>query len=143
MLFDSGVSRASARIIEEQTVNLTRHEGETLEALHSIKRDAYRMKETLLRGDITGFAACMRVSWAAKKRLAGSVTNDALDQTVEAGLEAGAQAGKASGAGGGGFNTFLLPPERRIELIRALSRQEGRVMTCHFIRHRTEGWKVA
>ena len=143
VLFDSGVSRASARIIQEQTANLNRHEGETLEALHSIKEDAYRMKETLLRGDIAGFGACMRASWAAKKRLAGSVTNDALDRTVEAGLEAGARAGKVSGAGGGGFITFLVPPERRVELIRALSRQAGRVMTCHFTRHGTEGWRIA
>ncbi len=143
ILFDSGVSRASARIIEEQTGNLIRHEGDTLEALHAIKQDAYRMKETLLRGDIAGFAGCMRESWTAKKRLAGSVTNAALDHTVEVGLRAGAHAGKVSGAGGGGFITFLVPPERRVELIRALSREKGRVMTCHFTRHGTEGWKVA
>ncbi len=143
VLFDSGVSRASATIIQEQTDNLTRHQGGTLDALHEIKADAYRMKECLLRGDITAFAACMRASWEAKKRLAGSVSNTGLDHAVEVGLAAGARAGKVSGAGGGGFITFLVPPERRVALIRALSREEGRVMTCHFTRHGTEGWKVA
>ncbi len=143
ILFDSGVSRASANIIEEQTNNLTRRQGNTLDALHEIKADAYRMKDSLLRGDIGAFAACMRSSWDAKKRLAGSVTNPGLDHAVETGLAAGAHVGKVSGAGGGGFITFLVPPERRMDVVRALSREPGRVMTCHLTRHGTEGWKIA
>ena len=62
---------------------------------------------------------------------------------IEAALEAGARrAGKVSGAGGGGFVTFLVAPERRMDVIRALSRQDGRVMVCHLTRHATEGWKI-
>ena len=57
-------------------------------------------------------------------------------------MEAGARAGKVSGAGGGGFITFLVKPTRRMEVIRALNEQDGRVMTCHFTRHGTEGWKI-
>ncbi len=142
VLFDSGVSRSSARIIQEQTDNLTRHSGTTLDAMHAIKQDAFVMKECLLRGDFDRFAACMRRTWDSKKRLADNVTTGHIDEIVQAALDAGARAGKVSGAGGGGFVTLLVLPERRMDVIRALQKQDGRVMTCHFTRHGTEGWKI-
>jgi D-glycero-alpha-D-manno-heptose-7-phosphate kinase len=142
VLFDSGVSRSSARIIKQQTDNLTHHSGTTMEALHAMKEDAFSMKEFLLKGDFDSLAGCMRRSWDAKKRLADSVSNSLIDHVVESALDAGARAGKISGAGGGGFITFLVDPKRRVDVIRALSRHEGRVMTCHFTRHGTEGWKI-
>jgi D-glycero-alpha-D-manno-heptose-7-phosphate kinase len=100
------------------------------------------MKECLLKGDFDNFAVCMRKSWDAKKRLADNVSNSHIDQVIEAALAAGARAGKVSGAGGGGFVTFLVAPERRMDVIRALSREDGHVMVCHFTRHGTEGWKI-
>lgn len=142
VLFNSGVSRSSADIIKEQTNNLTSHSGTTLEAMHAIKEDAFHMKECLLKGDFQHFATCMRKSWDSKKRLAGSVSNSHIDEVIQSALDAGARAGKISGAGGGGFVTFLVAPERRVEVIRALSQQDGHVMVCHFTRHGTEGWKI-
>jgi len=142
VLFDSGVSRSSARIIQQQTDNLTRHSGATLEAMHELKQDAFHLKECLLKGDFDRFAVCMRKSWDAKKRLADNVSTGQIDAVVEAALAAGARAGKISGAGGGGFVTLLVAPERRMDVIRALARHDGRVMTCHFTRHGTEGWKI-
>jgi D-glycero-alpha-D-manno-heptose-7-phosphate kinase len=142
VLFNSGTSRSSAKIIAEQTQNLSHHSGTTLEAMHELKRDAFQMKESLLRGDFDGLAWCLRKSWEAKKRLAANVSNAMLDNVVEQALDAGARAGKVSGAGGGGFVTFLVAPERRVSVINTLQRLEGRVMTCHFTRHGTEGWKI-
>ncbi len=142
VLFNSGVSRSSASIIQEQTDNLTSKSGTTLEAMHEIKADAYGMKESLLRGDFDNLAAFMRKSWDAKKRLASSISNDHIDTVHAAAMSAGARAGKVSGAGGGGFMTFLVDPSRRVNVIRALGKQEGQVMTCHFTRWGTEGWKI-
>ena len=142
VLFNSGVSRSSARIIQQQTDNLASGAGTTLEAMHAIKADAFRMKECLLKGDFAGFALCMRQGWEAKKRLADQISTTQIDQVHAAAMQAGARAGKVSGAGGGGFITFLVAPARRVDVIRALGREEGRVMTCHFTRHGTEGWKI-
>lgn len=142
VLFNSGTSRSSAKIIAEQTKNLSHHSGTTLDAMHELKRDAFHMKECLLRGDFDRLASCMRKSWDAKKRLAANVSNSMIDNVVEQAMAAGARAGKVSGAGGGGFVTFLVDPERRVSVINTLSRMEGRVMTCHFTRHGTEGWKI-
>ena len=142
LLFDLGASRHSATIIREQTNNLVAASGETLNALHAIKQTAYDMKDCLLRGDVDRFAGCMRAAWDAKKRLAGGVTNPQIDRVVAAGLGAGARAGKVSGAGGGGFVTFLVQPERRMDVVRALAQEDGRAMPCHFTAHGTEGWKI-
>lgn len=142
VLFNSGVSRSSASIIKMQTDNLTENKGTTLDAMHEMKEDAFGMKESLLKGDFTGFGGFMRKSWAAKKRLADAISTDHIDAIHQTAMAAGALAGKVSGAGGGGFMTFLVDPSRRVDVIRALDRQEGHVMTCHFTRHGTEGWKI-
>ena len=142
VLFNSGVSRSSASIIQEQTDNLISKTGTTLQAMHEIKADAFGMKECLLRGDFATMADLMRKSWDAKKRLAKSISNDHIDRVHAAAMSAGARAGKVSGAGGGGFMTFLVDPSRRVDVIRALGREQGQVMTCHFTLHGTEGWKI-
>lgn len=142
VLFNSGTSRVSAAIIREQTDNIRCQAGTTLDALHELKHDAMHMKECLLKGDFDRLAVCMRKSWDAKKRLAECVSTGHIDRVVEVALDAGARAGKVSGAGGGGFITFLVPAKRRVDVIRALAREEGQVMTCHFTRHGTEGWKI-
>jgi D-glycero-alpha-D-manno-heptose-7-phosphate kinase len=142
VLFNSGVSRSSAAIIEKQTANLVGGTGDTLDAMHEIKADAFGMKECLLKGDIRGFAGFMRKSWEAKKRLTDSISTAHIEEVHNAATAAGALAGKVSGAGGGGFMTFLVDPSRRVDVIRALRRQDGQVMTCHFTGHGTEGWKI-
>jgi D-glycero-alpha-D-manno-heptose-7-phosphate kinase len=142
VLFYTGVSRSSAKIIDEQQANVKAERQASIEAMHELKRDAVGMKECVLRGDLRGFAGFMRKSWEAKKRTAASVSNNRIDAVYETALEAGALAGKVSGAGGGGFIMFLVDPPRRMNVVRALERQDGRVMTCHFTRHGTEGWRI-
>ncbi len=142
VLFNSGTSRSSAAIIEQQTANLRGDAGRTLEAFHTLKQGAYAMKEAMLKGDFERFGAILHSAWTAKKQLADCVSNDHIDKVMDAALAAGARAGKISGAGGGGFITFLVPAERRPEVVRALSKFNGQVLTCHFTRHGTEGWKL-
>jgi D-glycero-alpha-D-manno-heptose-7-phosphate kinase len=143
VLFNSGVSRSSANIIAKQTANLAKvDDPTTLDAMHEIKADAIGMKECLLRGDLERFAGFMQKSWDAKKRLVCGISNARIDQVVDAGLSHGARAGKVSGAGGGGFITFLVDPQHRVDVIRALGREDGQVMACHTTRHGTEGWKL-
>jgi D-glycero-alpha-D-manno-heptose-7-phosphate kinase len=142
VLFDSGISRSSSQIIEDQTRNIKNNERETLNSMHALKEDAFKMKECLLKGDLDRFSLFMRKSWDSKKKLADSVSNSHIDDIIQSALDAGARAGKVSGAGGGGFITFLVAPERRMDVIRQLSRQDGKVMDCHFTRHGTEGWKI-
>ena len=51
LLYFGGVSRDSARIIDEQSANVERNEAAAIDATHALKAEAIAMKESLLRGD--------------------------------------------------------------------------------------------
>lgn len=142
ILYFCGVSRDSARIIDEQAANVKRQDAAVVEATHALKTEAIAMKENLLKGDFEGLVASIQAGWEAKKKMAKSISNPQIEQTYELALKAGMRAGKISGAGGGGFMMLLVDPVRRMDVIRALHQAPGRIYTCHFTKHGTEGWKI-
>lgn len=141
VLYFTGVSRESARIISDQSNNLKAGVSAALEAMHGVKREAQAMKESLLRGDFTGIVESMRLGWESKKRTAKTVSNPKIDEIYEAACNAGALAGKVSGAGGGGFMWFFVPAEKRMNVIRTLTAFGGQVSNCHFTKHGSQAWK--
>ena len=143
LLFYTGVSRESARIIEDQSKNVVSGHEPAIEAMHGIKREALKMKEAILRGDFEAFVSSMKLGWESKKNSAKTVSNDQLDEIYEVATRAGALAGKVSGAGGGGFMLFFVPTEKRMDVVRALSHYEGQVSNCHFTKHGAQGWRLA
>lgn len=140
VLFYTGQSRESARIIEQQIESSRNKASPSLEAMFTLKQEAVAMKEAILRGDLTRYAQILERSWAAKKRLAASVSNPMLDRVYDDALSAGALAGKISGAGGGGFFMFFVPPYRRMAVLRALRKHAGEVMNFHFTQVGVQGW---
>ena len=142
VLFFTGVSRESAKIIADQSNNMKTGTVDAMEAMHGMKREAVVMKECLLRGDFAGLVDSMRLGWENKKRSAKTVSNPHIDAIYDAAIQAGALAGKVSGAGGGGFMLFFVPPEKRMAVIRALQRFKGQVSNCHFTKHGTQAWRV-
>jgi D-glycero-alpha-D-manno-heptose-7-phosphate kinase len=142
ILYFCGVSRESAKIIDEQAANVKRQDAAVVEATHALKAEAIAMKENLLKGDFEGLVQSIRTGWEAKKKMAKSISNPQIEQTYELAMQAGMRAGKISGAGGGGFMMLLVDPVRRMDVIRALHQAPGRIYTCHFTKHGTEGWKI-
>lgn len=142
VLFFTGVSRESAKIIADQSNNVKSGSLDALEAMHGIKHEALVMKECLLRGDFTGLVESMLLGWENKKRSAKTVSNPHIDAIYDIAIAAGALAGKVSGAGGGGFMLFFVPTEKRMDVIRALSKFEGQVSNCHFTKYGTQAWQV-
>ena len=142
VLFFTGVSRESAKIIADQSNNVKAGSVDALEAMHGIKQEALVMKECLLRGDFTGLVESMRLGWENKKRSAKTVSNPHIDEIYDTAISAGALAGKVSGAGGGGFMLFFVPTERRMDVFRALKRFDGEVSNCHFTKHGSQAWRV-
>ena len=55
-------------------------------------------------------------------------------------LESGALAGKVSGAGGGGFMIFLVPIEKRMEVIQSLEEFKGIIYNCSFSNNGCQAW---
>lgn len=142
VLFYTGVSRESAKIIKDQSNNVKAESVDALEAMHGIKREALVMKECLLRGDFEGIVGSMQQGWEDKKRSAKTVSNPLIDEIYNATIGAGALAGKVSGAGGGGFMMFFVPTERRMDVIRTLNQFDGQVSNCHFTKYGTQAWRV-
>lgn len=142
LLYYTGVSRESAKIIDEQTKNAKEKNQKSLEAMHELKADALVMKEAILKGDIRTFAEYLEKSWTAKKRMASSITNSNIDRIYDIAISAGAYAGKVSGAGGGGFMMFIVDPIKRLNVVRELSKLDGDVMNFHFVKNGTLGWRV-
>jgi len=142
VLFFTGASRSSAKIIEEQQKNTSQGNTVAIDAMHSIKQSAVDMKEALLKGDIPSYARILGQGWADKKKMAHSITNSAIDLVYNTVMEAGALAGKVSGAGGGGFMMFVVDPEKKLNVINALKQFDGRVMPFHFSEGGCHGWKI-
>jgi D-glycero-alpha-D-manno-heptose-7-phosphate kinase len=142
VLFYTGVSRESSRIISDQSDNVKSGIATTIDAMHGIKQEALVMKECLLKGDLAGLVGAMRHGWEHKKRSAKTVSTQHIESIYEAAINAGALAGKVSGAGGGGFMMFFVPPEKRMNLIRTLQTFDGQISNCHFTKYGTQAWRL-
>ena len=142
VLYYTGVSRSSDRIIAQQIESYRSGQGKSVEAVHQLKADASAMKEALLRGNIRRFGEILGRSWEAKRNLADQISNAQIDQVMEAARGAGAWAGKVSGAGGGGFIVFIVDPVDRVQLVRALNKLDGHVVPFQFEPHGASAWIV-
>jgi D-glycero-alpha-D-manno-heptose-7-phosphate kinase len=81
--------------------------------LDEISAAAAACRVALLAGDEAAVGRAITAEWRARRELAPSVTNPALDAILAAGTAAGARAGKACGAGGGGSVMFWVAPRLR------------------------------
>ncbi|MEP7206515.1 MAG: dehydrogenase [Casimicrobiaceae bacterium] len=143
ILYYTGASRESARIIDEQKSLMERRDDEQLAALHAMRDEAMAMKECILRGDIKRLALSMSKGWAAKKQTASSITTPAIEHAIATAQRCGAYAAKVSGAGGGGFVMLFCDPDDRVRVCAALDGlRTGSVQPCHFTKYGTQGWRV-
>lgn len=142
MLFYTGVSRASAEIIDQQIHNMEQRAAPLTEAFMALKQEAVGMKAALLKGDFNLFVESMRRGWDSKKRTASSVSNTLVEQVYGAALDAGALAGKVSGAGGGGFMMFFVDPAARPAVARALKDMPGQLYAFHFTDRGSQAWRL-
>jgi len=90
-----------------------------------IRDAAEQMREALQAGDWNAVGEIMRRAYPNRKRLAPNITTPQMDQLVATALANGAEAAKVCGAGGGGCIAFLCTPERKQDVVRALSESEG------------------
>lgn len=110
--------------------------------MHAVKQSVNDMKLALLKGNIKDLSTILGRSWEAKKQMAGSISNEKINNAMDMALNAGALAGKISGAGGGGFMMLIVEPTRKIEVINALKQLDGFVMPFQFTDGGVHGWKI-
>lgn len=140
VLYFTNITRQASQIEQEKKSLLG--DKKSLDAMHEVKEDAVAMKEALLKGDIQSFASILGKSWKAKKRVSSSISNNEIDRVYDLAMMNGAFSGKVSGAGGGGFMFFMVDPNKKLQLIRELNKQQGKVINFQFIKEGTKGWKI-
>lgn len=121
VLFYTGKSRESAKIIDKQAHSINKNEQDRIDATMHVKQQSVRMKEALLRGELNRMGEILHESWESKKRMADGISNPEIEQLYDAALGAGSTGGKISGAGGGGFMFFYCPENTRFAVIEAVS----------------------
>ncbi len=142
LLYFTGVSRESARIIDNQTAAVAEG-GASLDAMHQLKSDALEIKEALLLGRLGEMGDLLNRSWLAKKATSPGVSNPLIEGVLEIARANGAHAAKVSGAGGGGFIMLLCDPTRRTELSRTLTELgQGQPMICQLTTEGSVAWRV-
>jgi D-glycero-alpha-D-manno-heptose-7-phosphate kinase len=142
VLYYTGASRSSDKIIAEQQDNTKKNDEKAIDAMHRIKENSYLMKNLILKGEIVEFAKTLGKEWENKKRMARSITNEKIDHIYNVALETGAYGGKISGAGGGGFMLFMIDPTKKVDLVGQLNKIGGNVVDFHFREAGCEGWKL-
>lgn len=141
LLYYTGTSRLSSKIIDSQIKNMKNKTVKALDALHQIKQSSFDMKEALLTGKIDQIGQILNDAWYSKKATSTSVSNYVIDEIYETALHAGATGGKISGAGGGGFFMFFCPGTSRYHVQKALQKFEGQFRDFSFTEQGVQSWK--
>ena len=142
VLYYTGRSRSSAAIITEQQQNTSSGNVVAIEAMHRIRQSSTDMKLALLKGDMDEFGRILGRAWEDKKKMAGAITNPMIQEAFDTAMAAGAVAGKVSGAGGGGFIMLMVPPTRKMAVVRALEGLPGKVVPFQFTERGAHAWRV-
>ena len=142
VLYYTGTSRESAKIIDQQIANTQKNDTESMDGMHALKDSAFVMKEAILKGDFEGFAQSLRAGWDAKKKTASVISNVHINETYDYIMAHGGKAAKISGAGGGGFMMIICDPVRRFELVAALEKLDGKVMLADLTDKGAQAWTI-
>ncbi len=111
LLFFTGKTRDSAKILISQKKACEENEPRTIELLAELKKLCFEMKSAIEKKDLKYFGKLLNESWLKKRTLVSGITTDVIDRAYEAAIKQGALGGKLTGAGGGGY--LMLYCERK------------------------------
>lgn len=143
LLYYTGTSRLSHKIIEAQRESVISKKGKSIDAMHKLREQAVMMKEAILKGQIHKIGEILDFGWKYKKQMAEEISNAILDEIYETAINSGATGGKISGAGGGGFMIFYCPKNSRYHVIESLKKFGGEFRRYQFTQHGMTTWRVA
>lgn len=142
VLYYTGTSRESAKIIDDQVSNVKNKTEKSLEGMHELKKSAIEMKNAILTGNFENLINCLKDGWESKKKISNSISNQLIEERYKFIIENGGKAAKVSGAGGGGFMMILCDPKERYNLVKKLQELDGKVMLPHFTEEGTQAWTI-
>jgi len=140
LLYYTNSSRNSGDIIEQQQKNVKTKSEKSIEAMHQIKKQAYEIKEAILKNELNLIGEILHKGWTYKRNMADGITTPFFEKLYETAYEAGATGGKISGAGGGGYVFFYCPDNTKFEVIKALENLGGKIQPYSFTKKGLETW---
>lgn len=142
LLYYTNQHRNSGDIIEIQQKNVKDKKSKSIEAMHSIKRQAYEMKEAVLKKNLDELGLILNRGWNYKRDMADGISTPFFEKLYNTAIEAGASGGKISGAGGGGYVFFYCPGNTRFDVIKALEKLGGKIQRYAFTKKGLETWRI-
>lgn len=142
ILYFTGTSRLSSKIIEAQRRNVVTENMKSIEAMHQLKKQAVMMKEAILKGELEKIGNILDFGWKHKKQMAADISNPMIDDIYNAASKAGASGGKISGAGGGGFMIFYCPNTTRSHVVKTLESFGGQIKRYEFTTGGLTTWTI-
>jgi D-glycero-alpha-D-manno-heptose-7-phosphate kinase len=121
MLFFTGKSRNSEKILTSQSDASRKQDPTTLEKMHRIKALGCDMLETIRTGKLDNFADLLHQSWLQKRGVNSDISNNQIDLAYETARRVGALGGKITGAGGGGFLMLYCHQDKQDAVTKALN----------------------
>jgi len=142
LLCYTGKTRLSAGIIDAQVRNYMQRKEDVVRAMDELKDITIKMKNALLRGQLTEFGALLHDAWENKKKMAQQISNPFIDEIYEVARKNGALGGKISGAGGGGYMFFYCPFDRKHLVAGALEKMGIQLVNFNFDFYGLQTWEV-
>lgn len=144
ILYFTGISRKSKKIIHQQKYFINQKNTNIINALKKIKTHTIQMKRYLLKQKIYNMSSLLDQAWHQKKRTSDLIENKFIKKIHTFVMKNGALAAKISGAGGGGYMMIFVDPRKKYELKRKLENynKKGRVYDFHFTSSGVENWII-
>ena len=142
LLYNTGTSRLSHKIITAQQQNVKRNKTKSINAMHNLKEQSLLMKESLLMGNLNEIGRILNFGWENKKLMTKAITNSLIDKIYTESIKAGATGGKISGAGGGGYMLFFCPTIKSYRVKETLIKFGGTIQNFQFDKRGLRTWTI-
>lgn len=142
VLYYTGTSRESSKIINEQIKNTKNKNKNSIKNMLKLKQSAKDMKNAILTANFMEMSNVLNEGWIAKRKVASTISNSDIDELYDFVLKNGGRAAKISGAGGGGFMMILCEPTEKYSLIKKLKEKDGIVMSPTIHDDGAKAWTI-
>ncbi|MBD3187462.1 GHMP kinase [Candidatus Bathyarchaeota archaeon] len=142
ILVNTGKSRMSDNILEEQVRLYKTEREEILPHYHRAVELTNEIKNCLLRQDLEKFADLLSEAFHNKARFCDKIATPRVMEVYNMAMEHGALGGRILGAGGGGFMMFYVNYLEKRNLIKALQGIQVDFLNFSFDTQGLQTWKI-
>lgn len=138
ILCHTGISHDSNKIHRDQYNQMKKNNTQNL--VEKNVALTYKIRNYLLRGNLTEFGKALDEGWKIKRQLSEKISNKFINEIYNFAIDSGAIGGKILGAGGGGFFLFFAPHYKRHLVTQKLISKGLKIHPFYFESNGIESW---